>query len=61
MKKSEAVKYFGSQSELAKVCGITKQAVSLWPGEHVPQEHQYALQILTKGQLTADQKERRAG
>jgi len=31
MKKSDAVKIFGNQSDLAKAIGLSKSAVSQWP------------------------------
>lgn len=33
MKKQDAIKLAGSQSELAKLLGISRQAVSKWPDE----------------------------
>lgn len=61
MTKTEAVKFFGSQRALAKACGVSAQAVSLWADDHIPMGHQYRLQILTKGKLMADQQPKKAG
>lgn len=45
MKKSEAIKLAGSQSGLARLLGISPQAVSKWPDE-VPQLQSYRLKEL---------------
>lgn len=45
MKKSDAVKLAGSQSDLARLLGITPQAVSKWPPE-VPPLQVYRLREL---------------
>lgn len=42
MTKSEAVKLAGSQSALARLLGITPQAVSKW-GDAVPELQEYRL------------------
>jgi len=52
MRREDVVQFFGSQRAVAKVLGITEQAVSQWP-EIVPLGRQYALQVLTGGRLQA--------
>ena len=54
MKKSEAVKYFGSQQEIADRLGIGKAAVSLWPENGIPIPRQAQLQLESNGKLKAD-------
>jgi DNA-binding transcriptional regulator YdaS (Cro superfamily) len=55
MKTADAIKYFGTRTALAKALGISKQAVAQW-GETVPEGRAYQLQVITGGQLSADQK-----
>lgn len=43
MKKTEAIALAGSPGKLAEILGITRQAVSAWPGEHVPELQLYRL------------------
>jgi hypothetical protein len=50
MKTEDAVKYFGTQTRIAELIGITRQAVSAWP-EVVPQQWQYHLERLSAGKL----------
>ena len=38
MNKSDAIKIFGTASELAKAIGVTRSAISQWP-EHLEQSH----------------------
>ncbi|MAD95876.1 MAG: Cro/Cl family transcriptional regulator [Flavobacteriaceae bacterium] len=61
MKKSQAVAHFGSQEALAEFCDVSPQAVSQWPGEHIPLGHQYRIQLETGGKLIADKATRRRG
>ena len=51
MLKHEAIKYFGSQTNLAKKLKINQAAVSQW-GELVPPLRAYEIERLTKGKLT---------
>ncbi|WP_085614961.1 MULTISPECIES: Cro/CI family transcriptional regulator [unclassified Pseudomonas] len=51
MTKSQAIKYFGSISALAKALGVTYEAVRQW-GD-VPELRQYQIERLTKGALKA--------
>lgn len=53
MTKSDAVKFFGSQAELASALGITQPSVAEWP-EQVPKLRQIQLERITKGKLQAD-------
>ena len=44
MTKTEAVKRAGgTQEHLAKLLGLTRQAVSAWPGDTIPELHLYRL------------------
>lgn len=36
MNKTEAVEKAGSAYKLAQLLGVTRQAVSKWPGDHLP-------------------------
>ena len=54
MTKSQAIKYFGSISALAKALGVTYEAVRQW--QEVPELRQYQIERLTGGDLKADQK-----
>ena len=54
MRKSEAIKHFGSVSELAQKLGVTDVAVYKWKGDKVPKGRAYELEKLTKGKLKVD-------
>lgn len=54
MKKSDAIHYFGTAAELARVLGISKSAISMW-GENVPARSSYRLELMTGGKLKAAQ------
>ncbi len=43
MKKTDAIRLAGSPLKLAEILGISRQAVSKWPGEHVPELQIYRL------------------
>jgi DNA-binding transcriptional regulator YdaS (Cro superfamily) len=45
MKKEQAIKLAGSQSELAKLLNISQPAVSMW-GENVPKMRVWQLLVL---------------
>lgn len=49
-----AAQRVGSQAELARRLGVTRQAVSqwLWPGRAVPIEHCLAIEQVTEGAVT---------
>jgi len=56
MKKSQAVREFGSQAELARRLGIHRASVAGWSKlgrEHVPLLRQLQIQHLTGGRLKA--------
>jgi transcriptional repressor of cell division inhibition gene dicB len=53
MKTQDAIRHFGSATELAKALGIWKTAVSQW-GENVPPRRAYEIERLTRGKLKAD-------
>ena len=58
MKKADAVKVFGSQGAIARLCGLTPQAVSLWP-DTVPLAWSYYLAAHSDGKLVATGKPKR--
>jgi len=47
-----ALNYAGSKTDLAKLLGITKQAVTAW-GEFLPQSSAQKLYIITNGDIGA--------
>ncbi|WP_434939171.1 Cro/CI family transcriptional regulator [Shewanella sp. HL-SH8] len=53
MKTKDAISHFGSKSQLAKVLGVSKGAISQWPDD-VPELRAYQIERLTKGKLKAD-------
>ena len=53
MKKSEAVKFFGNQTNLAKHIGVAKCTVSKWD-YLVPPVWAYRLEKITNGELKAN-------
>ena len=50
MQKTEAIKFYGTATRLAKALGITPQAVYKWPAT-VPMVRQYQLAELTGDRL----------
>ncbi|QDO84528.1 Cro/Cl family transcriptional regulator [Shewanella psychropiezotolerans] len=52
MKKSAAIKFFGSQTKLAEVIKVSQAAISKWPDD-VPELRAYQIEHLTKGELKA--------
>ncbi len=52
MKKSDVIKYFGTQTKVAEILGLTRGAVHLW-NEDIPEGRAAQLEILTKGKLKA--------
>lgn len=57
MKKSEVIEFFGGVQQTADALGIRYQSVREWPEDGVPEGRQYQIQILSDGQLKADQGE----
>ncbi|MGX5913925.1 Cro/CI family transcriptional regulator [Aliidiomarina sp. Khilg15.8] len=53
MKKTDAIKHFGSQAAIARALQISKTAVSNWP-EAIPPRRAYELERLTEGELKTD-------
>ena len=51
MTTQEAVQLWGGHTRLAKVLGITRDAVYKW-GEYPPNETQYKLMVLSGGRLS---------
>ena len=54
MKKSEAIKYFGSGQALTDKLRIAQSAIYRWPGEYIPRDHQRTLERMTNYELLAD-------
>ena len=52
MTKTELINLVGSGNELARLAGVTKQAVSQW-NEQIPPLRAVAIEIATRGQITA--------
>ena len=55
MKKSEVIEFFGGVQQTADALGIRYQSVREGPEEGVPEGRQYQIQVLTQGELKADQ------
>lgn len=53
MKKTDAIKQFGSANALAKALGVTRMAITQW-GEDVPQRRAFEIERITNGALKAD-------
>ncbi len=53
MTTDEVVDYFETQEAVAKALGITQSAVSQWD-DRPPMLRQYQIQVLTRGELRAD-------
>lgn len=53
MTRSEALRHFGTQVELARVLGITQASVAGW-GESIPRLRQIQIEVITSGELQAD-------
>lgn len=51
----KAIKHFGSQSELARAVGISRQAVSKWRSEGVPLSQAIVIERVTNGRVTMKQ------
>jgi hypothetical protein len=55
MKISEAIAHYGSQAQLARAIGVTRQAVHAWLlAGAIPELQQYKLESLTGRRLRAD-------
>jgi len=52
MTKDEAIRYFGTQTKLAKALGVSQSTVSEWVD--LPEGRQYQLEIATGGVLKAE-------
>ena len=51
--RSEALRRFGTQIELARALGITQASVAGW-GENIPRLRQIQIEVITDGELQAD-------
>jgi DNA-binding transcriptional regulator YdaS (Cro superfamily) len=55
MKPDEAIRWAGSQRELARACGVSESAVSQWVNSGlVPEGRAYQLEVLSAGTLKVD-------
>lgn len=54
MKKKDAIDHFGGANKLAQALGCKPQAISQW-GDTIPQGRAYQIEVLTGGQLKANQ------
>jgi len=55
MKPAEALEYFGSKAELARVCGVAPPSVIEWfDNDEIPEGRQYQIELATGGKLKAD-------
>jgi hypothetical protein len=52
MRKRDAIKFFGTATEMARALGITRQSITSW-GDHVPLARQYQIERLSRGRLQA--------
>ncbi|PRB80513.1 Cro/CI family transcriptional regulator [Pseudomonas sp. MYb185] len=52
MKRSEAIDFFGGISAVAKVLGVSYEAVRQWPEEGIPLLRQYQLADISGGVLS---------
>jgi hypothetical protein len=59
MRKLDAVRVFGSQAAIARLCELTRQAVQKWPAE-VPFYWQHYLAAISDGKLKPKAKPPRA-
>ena len=50
MKKAQAIDFFGSQAEVARVLNVSESTVSRWP-EDIPIEQAWRLERASKGDL----------
>lgn len=53
MRKEEAIRFYGSQSALARALGIAQASVAGW-GEYPPGGRQLQIEKVTKGELKAE-------
>lgn len=53
MNKSDVVRHFGSQAEVARALGISPGAVWQW-AEDLPEDRQAQIELLTGGRIKAD-------
>lgn len=57
MKKTAAVKHFGSVIKLAAALGIARNSIYQWK-ETIPQGRAFQLHVLTKGKLKVSEKQK---
>jgi len=55
MKKQTLIKYYGSQSKLARALSVSPQAVQKWP-ETIPILQQYRIERITGGKFIAKER-----
>jgi hypothetical protein len=55
MTKEQAIRWAGNGMKLARLLGITRQAISLWPaGEPIPLLRQYQIDELKRSKRSAN-------
>jgi len=52
MKTEDAIKYFGSKAEIARVLGVGRSAISTW-GDKIPPRWACQIHLITKGKVKA--------
>ena len=52
MKKTDAIRHFGSVAALAEALDITPEAIYQW-GDEVPEGRDFQIEVLTKGKVKA--------
>ena len=53
MNYDQSIKFFGTQSEMARALGVEPPSVSEWKSG-IPLIRQYQIELATKGELKAD-------
>lgn len=54
MNLDDALRIFGSRNKLSKALGCTRQNITRWAWDGIPELHQYKLEEITKGKLRRD-------
>ena len=53
MTKTDVIRYYGTMEKVAKVLGLTRQAIGAWP-EQLPLDRQCMFEDITGGTLKVD-------
>jgi DNA-binding transcriptional regulator YdaS (Cro superfamily) len=54
MRRTEAIKFFGSQTAVGRAIGVSQASVQKWTDEGIPVLRQLQIEIASKGKLKAD-------